>query len=53
MIKYYENPYLLASSLNNFQKDFYKKYIINKTGGSKEVGNNKYKYHFDTFENRN
>ena len=22
-----------------------KKYIINKTGGSKEVGNNKYKYH--------
>ena len=32
---------------------FYKKYIINKTGGSKEVGNDKHKYHFDTFENRN
>jgi hypothetical protein len=30
MIKYYEHPYLLASSLNNFQKDFYKKYIINQ-----------------------
>jgi hypothetical protein len=53
MIKYYEHPYLLASSFNNFQKDFYKKYIINKTGGSKEVGNDKHKYHFDTFENRN
>ena len=22
MIKYYEHPYLLASSLNNFKKDF-------------------------------
>jgi hypothetical protein len=53
MIKYYEYPYLLASSLNNFHKDFYKKYIVNKTGCSKEVGNDKYKYHFDTFENRN
>ncbi len=39
MIKYYEHPYLLASSFNNFQKDFYKKYIVNKTGGSKKVGN--------------
>ena len=28
MIKYYEHPYLLASSLNNFQKDFYKKIEI-------------------------
>ncbi len=25
MIKYYEHPYLLVSSLNNFQKDFYNK----------------------------
>lgn len=47
MIKYYEHPYLLASSFNNFTKDFYKKYIVN------QIGNNKYKYHFDTFENRN
>jgi len=53
MIKYYEHPYLLASSFNNFQKDYYKKYIINQFGCSKEVGNNKYKYDFDTFENRN
>lgn len=53
MIKYYEHPYLLASSFNNFQKDFYKKYIVNKTGCSKEVGNDKYKYDFDAFENRN
>jgi hypothetical protein len=47
MIKYYEHPYLLASSFNDFQKDFYKKYIIN------QIGNDKHKYHFDTFENRN
>ena len=40
MINYYEHPYLLASSFNNLQKDFYKKYIINQFGGSKEVGNN-------------
>ena len=47
MIKYYEHPYLLASSFNNFTKDFYKKYIVN------QIGNDKHKYHFDTFENRN
>ena len=53
MIPYYQHPYLLASSLNNFKIDFYKKYIINQNGGVREIGNNKYKYHFDTFEDRN
>jgi len=48
MIQYYQHPYFLASS-----KDFYKKYIVNQSGGFKEIGNNKFKYHFDTFENRN
>lgn len=47
MIPYYQHPYLLASSLNNFKIDFYKKYIINQNGGLK------FKYHFDTFEDRN
>ena len=53
MIPYYQHPYLLASSLNNFRIDFYKKYIINQNGGFREIGNNKFKYHFDTFEDRN
>ena len=47
MIPYYQHPYLLASSLNNFKIDFYKKYIINQNGGLK------FKYHFDKFEDRN
>ena len=42
MIQYYQHPYFLASS-----KDFYKKYIVNQSGGLK------FKYHFDKFENRN
>jgi hypothetical protein len=42
MIQYYQHPYFLASS-----KDFYKKYIVNQSGGFK------FKYYFDTFENRN
>jgi hypothetical protein len=49
MIKYYEHPYLLASSI----KDFYKKYIVNQIGGAENIGNNKFKYHYATFENRN
>ena len=48
MIQYYQHPYFLAST-----KDFYKKYIVNQSGGFKEIGNNKFKYYFDKFENRN
>ena len=31
MIYYYQHPYLLASSFDNFAIDFYKKYITNQT----------------------
>jgi len=44
MISYYQHPYLLASSLDNFAINFYKKYITNQT---EKVS----KYDFDNLKN--
>jgi hypothetical protein len=44
MIHYYQHPYLLASLLDNFAIDFYKKYITNQT---EKVS----KYDFDNLKN--